>query len=761
MKILKNLLNTAKEVYKANSEGQLGEYVGNKVNNVIKQYDGTAEEEFIAQRERLRDLIVEELKSDEFDKDYCLALIDRWENECALSEDDFVCVKYYRFRAWENTFYLLSEELKDAPYEESDSLREAVDDANEQCLDAIQEVIDYLKTIDDEDTIGFWFCTVLCAKAERMHWTGENLEAVRLAIQALPYACDEDERKRAKKIISGKAGSNKVINQFGYGIWGFNIEERIQRIEELDNYEIDDESDLNTWPSEMMELCALMLTEDIKDIKCGQSYFSNRPYHDRQFIFTVRDLDHIGGCYDETDNIQYVFPLDELPGEITFPVGHPQPNTLYYAHPLRPLYLPFENAQLLLFYEKVHEMCRLFQCLGATKITARCLKGKEVSQDALVTENLNAEGGYKVLNGSIGYGNKNSMTSSQKNRDEMSLYQIFSPQKAPYCPNDLLWTKEDPELRTLIKQRLEGGLLEFTKKVSSYEISNLSQSRINDVKVAFESLMANVSGNYSSSNDQTFSQTSETEWEISVEFKPLEEFEDFISPAKQKAIADARKGELIVEVSKFFYKKEQGIFILDTLQSDIKVGDPVIVCNEDSEFDSSVKGICMFYKMIDEGEKNDVAALLLSGITATNIQPGTKIYHLKKSSISESETAITNHTEESAPQTEALTQEEEKYKEELLFCLEDGGTITEEDRRYLERKRNKFGISKERAMEIEKQLTPSLSEEEKEYLETFKELTTSGGLTDRTRRLLERERESLNISLERASEIEKIANEKK
>lgn len=76
--------------------------------------------------------------------------------------------------------------------------------------------------------------------------------------------------------------------------------------------------------------------------------------------------------------------MDELPGEITFPVGHPQANTLYYAHPLRPMYLPFENAQLLLFYEKVHEICRLFQCLGATHITARCIKGNKISQSVFL-----------------------------------------------------------------------------------------------------------------------------------------------------------------------------------------------------------------------------------------------------------------------------------------------------------------------------------------------------------------------------------------
>jgi len=75
----------------------------------------------------------------------------------------------------------------------------------------------------------------------------------------------------------------------------------------------------------------------------------------------------------------------------------------------------------------------------------------------------------------------------------------------------------------------------------------------------------------------------------------------------------------------------------------------------------------------------------------------------------------------------------------------------------LERKRKKFNISEDRAKEIERELIPSLNEDEKEYLETFKEFSSTT-ITDRIRRLLERERESLNISKERAEEIEKMVN---
>lgn len=769
MGLIKGILRTAKELYNADSKNQLGEYVGDKIANIVNKYDGTTEEEFEAQKEQVREQIQEELISDAFDDEYCLALIDRWVDEYAKSEYDLMLASFFKYRTWENVFYSAFEEKRqkyqDLSDEEHKALDEKVEEANAECLKWIDAAIDYL----DEDNLNFWICTLLTAKAERLHWLGgykekdKHVEAVRLAIQALPFACDEDERERAKAAITGKVvqDENTVYPMGGYGIWGLPPNELVQRAKEQDAFEYDKDSSLED-NEDMRDICAVMFSDSVESYlydKNNFELFSNRPYHDRQFIFTVRDLDHIGGCYDETDNIKYVFPLDELPGEITFPVGHPQPNTLYYAHPLRPMYLPFENAQLLLFYEKVHEMCRLFQCLGATQISARCLKGNKVSQEIITSSDFDVEGGYKVVSASAGFHSKGAMSGNRESRDEMQLNQSFSPQKAPYCPDDLLWAKEDPELRTLIQQRLEGGLLEFTKKVSSYETSNLSQNQVNDVKAAFQSLMANVSANYSASADTTFSQTTETEWEISVQFKPLDEFKNYVSPKELRAIADARKGNLIMEDSMLLFIKGAGLVILGTLQTDIKVGEQVIICSGETEFDSVIEGITMFFKMLPEGESGDKAGLLLKGVTALNTRPGSMIYR-KRDSEYTTDKNVAQKEEPAKPtieKTETLTAEEEKYKEEILFCLEDNGVITEEDRRYLERKRKKFGISEERAKVIEQQTVPSLSDDEKEYLETYKELAASGSLSERAKRLLERERESLNISKERAAEIEKLA----
>ena len=711
------------------------------------------------------------LNMEPFDNDYFQHEVDSWMEECATTEEEQMVAYYYKYLGWANVFDSVSEaRQEDGYWDKSDEEKEAFDktekEANARMLEEIQSAIDHL----DEDNFDFWICTLLTAKAERLHWIGgyenkdKHVEAVRLAIQALPFACNEDERERAKASITGKVvrDVNFIARMGGYGINGETPNALIQRRKELYAFEYDECSSRED-NEEMMEISAMALTGEVERElydKNNLDWFCNRPYHDRQFIFTVRDLDHIGGCYDDIDNIKYVFPLDELPGDITFPVGHPLPNMLYYAHPLRPMYLPFESAQLMLFYEKVHEMCRLFQCLGATQIHARCLKGNKISQGIITSSDFSISGGYKVINASGGISGKRSMLGNSESRDEMQLNQFFSPQKAPYCPDDLLWAKEDPELRTLIQQRLEGGLLEFSKKVSSYETSNLSQNQVNDVKAAFQNLMVNVSANYSASDDATFGQTTETEWEISVQFKPLDEFSDYMSPKELKAKKDIRKGKLIMDVSQFFYTGGHGIVILDTLQSDIKMGEEVIVCTDDQEFDSSIEGITMHFKMLEQGKAGDKVGLMLRGITETNIRCGTKIYKKREYIPGDGKGTMQENsfTKQNTTNQYTLTPEEEKYKEEILFCLEDNGTITEDDRKYLERKRKKFGITEERAKEIEQLTVPSLNADETEYLEIYKELASSGVLSERARRLLERERESLHISKERAKEIERLAS---
>ena len=101
----------------------------------------------------------------------------------------------------------------------------------------------------------------------------------------------------------------------------------------------------------------------------------------------------------------------------------------------------------------------------------------------------------------------------------------------------------------------------------------------------------------------------------------------------------------------------------------------------------------------------------------------------------------------------SMTSEEQEYLEEIRTCLEDDGEITSKERRLLDRLRKSLGITEARAKELEASLN-DMSDEEKEYQEELKACLEDGTISDRERRLLNRLRMSLGISEERAKVIE-------
>lgn len=173
------------------------------------------------------------------------------------------------------------------------------------------------------------------------------------------------------------------------------------------------------------------------------------------------------------------------------------------------------------------------------------------------------------------------------------------------------------------------------------------------LKGSFEKLFIKASGSYEAKTDKTFSKTEEIEWEIDMQFKPLQDFED-------------------------------------------------------------------------------------DNVDASNGQAVAQIAQTQNSELSEDELA---------------------YKEEVEFCLEYASEIDAHSRKFLERKRQKLGISEARAKELEYMVTASqlsFTDEEKEYMEALDDVIEDGAIPNNVRRLLERERRSLGISEERAKELEDI-----
>lgn len=581
----------------------------------------------------------------------------------AQTDGQLVSIYYSQGLSYRNWAQILYDKYNTTEnWDEKKNIQEQINNAYLE-LQRIMNVA--LSSMQAEETIQYW-------RSECIYWwcfatrqIGDKVQAVRWAIEALPGANDDRERNNLKSIISGSVyseffGKNIIVPGRGYGVWGITWEDLrkdvvrdiedvgchdLARVVSMSSYDetqnnIKDYLEKNpALKEDEKEILGLVLW-DMEDKK--KNSFSSVPYTDRQFVFLTRDLDSIGGCYDASDNIKFVFPLNEIPQDVTFPFGHPQPNTLYYAHPLRPFYMPYEKASLMLFYEKVQEVCRLFQCLGATQIITRTLKGHKVSESFSANQNVDGKAGIGIYDVEGGCGNSQTENVMQESRNEMSLTQSFDPTQFPYCPDDLLWTTQDPDLQTLIKQRMSGGMLTFSKRVSSFETMSVSSSRVVDVKAAFDSFMSKVSVNYNSNVDRTFSETEETEWEISVVFKPMNEF-------------------------------------ANTYKS---------ISNLDEDKQMSAK--------------------------------------------------------------------EEEYLQELRYVLEDG-EIGPRERNSLERLRVKLCISEERATELEfSVLNPSLTAEEREYLDEYRAIRAEGELRDRDVRTLERLAQRNGITPLRAKELERM-----
>ena len=100
------------------------------------------------------------------------------------------------------------------------------------------------------------------------------------------------------------------------------------------------------------------------------------------------------------------------------------------------------------------------------------------------------------------------------------------------------------------------------------------------------------------------------------------------------------------------------------------------------------------------------------------------------------------------------SKEEQEYLDSVRDYLEESDA---RGKRLLNRLRERLGFSEERAAELEASLQSiQLADDEKEYLEEYKACLEEGEISSKERRLLDRLRDRLGISEERAKELETL-----
>lgn len=203
---------------------------------------------------------------------------------------------------------------------------------------------------------------------------------------------------------------------------------------------------------------------------------------------------------------------------------------------------------------------------------------------------------------------------------------------------------------------MSGGILKYSESVSSSENRVVTSNELQDINAEVKALFAKMKGGIKRESNYEISMNEDQEWEIFVEFKPIEEFDASVG------FSD----------------------IAETVQIEEVEGSP------DSIF----------------------------------------------------------------------TEEEKQYMDEVRYMLEDDDKIDEKESHLLERFRQKFNLSEDRANELKNILLSAvdLNSQELEYLKEYETFIQDGEIKERERRLLNRVANLLGISEDRALEIENKYN---
>lgn len=379
--------------------------------------------------------------------------------------------------------------------------------------------------------------------------------------------------------------------------------------------------------------------------------FETLPYQERKVI-TMTNTDHLF----KSDNLTLLW-MNNLPAEIKFPITHPKKDHTYICHPYdNRLYLPIEDYEEVLLNDRINEYCYLMQCLGATTIRIQNKKEESLNEDRESARNIHGEVSNKTLGASGNYETNSKKGEGRNSKYTFAREQHFNPSKKPYIPDGLIWFPHEVSWQRLATQRMSGGILKYSESVSSSENRVVTSNELQDINAEVKALFAKMKGGIKRESNYEISMNEDQEWEIFVEFKPIEEFDASVD------FSD----------------------IAETVQIEEVEGSP------DSIF----------------------------------------------------------------------TEEEKQYMDEVRYMLEDDDEIDEKESRLLERFRQKFNLSEDRANELKNILLSAvdLNSQELEYLKEYETFIQDGEIKERERRLLNRVANLLGISEDRALEIENKYN---
>lgn len=370
-------------------------------------------------------------------------------------------------------------------------------------------------------------------------------------------------------------------------------------------------------------------------------YYSNHffelPYQQRKLLMVVDEYTQLG------QNQIAVLRLAHLQS-MTFPMGHPQTNQLYVAHPLvQSHYIPFESYEIELIKDRVHEFCSLMECMGATSISIDYQQAAESENER--EYDVSRSGGANVKSYSVEGKQHLNETKRfmQSIGSQLNLQQTYQPFKRPYLPNNLIWYSKEPTWQRLVEQRTRGSLISHTESIETSTTQVVNNDTLSEIEAELKVLLSNANLQISSATSEKLKQHENVVLRIHVEFAPLTSLQEEQLEASQEG------GARVISSDSFSERETEYIELLHDALSE---GNGVI--------DASVK------KMLSR-----FAAKL--GVSPERAAILEKLHSLD------------------------LSSEEQEYLEEVKAIISEDGGLSSVSLRLLKRFAEKLGISPDRA----------------------------------------------------------------
>lgn len=367
------------------------------------------------------------------------------------------------------------------------------------------------------------------------------------------------------------------------------------------------------------------------------NYVLKVPYKERKYIMLVEDS-KIKKC--AVSGIT-IFNSSNVPNCINFYDNMPLNNELYIGHPYNPsVYIPYNQAEDILFQDKIQEFCYILQQLGAEEITITSLKGRKVNEINNKKEELEvAANAGRFGNASLNIDSSTSNLMDCASHEQYDVKYVYDPINMPEMPSETIWYQNQPKWQRLVQSRIVGNTLEYTECISSKLTFFTSSSEKEDIKAKLKVLMANIEGRSYEEEEKQLREETETIWRVSVKFR-----------------------------SKKLLQK-------DTLPQPNSV---TALTNNEDEFLNEVR-----FCLDDDGIIDSEEQVYLDKVSQKLGLPQTKAQELQNSLIS--------------PQ---ITDNERKYIEAISERTIDG-KIPSSSKRIVERYRKLYEVSSQRAEELE------------------------------------------------------------